>query len=145
MVQYLYHKLKDRKELGGIMAEYGASVPMTDIRDSCWGSFRDTLVREDIPYQWAALNDALPESAEKSGCMRNFRIAAGLEKGDFHGFPFQDSDAYKWLEGVAYSLRWKPDPALEALADGAIETIVAAQQPDGYLDTCYIIRGLSRR
>ena len=134
-----------RKELGGIMAGYGASVPMTDIRDSFWGSFRDTLIREAIPYQWAALNDALPESAEKSGCMRNFRIAAGLETGDFHGFPFQDSDAYKWLEGVAYSLRWKPDPALEALADGAIETIVAAQQPDGYLDTCYIIRGLSRR
>ena len=127
------------------MAKYGVSVPLTDIRDGFWSGFRDTIVREAIPYQWAALNDALPGTAEKSGCMRNFRIAAGQETGDFHGYPFQDSDVYKWLEGVAYSLRWKPDSALEALADGAIQTIAAAQQPDGYLDTYYIIRGLDRR
>ena len=127
------------------MAGYGVPVPLTDIREGFWAGFRETLVREAIPYQWAALNDALPDTAEKSGCMRNFRIAAGLETGDFHGYPFQDSDVYKWLEGVAYSLRWRPDPALEALADGAIDIIAAAQQPDGYLDTYYIIRGLDRR
>ena len=109
-----------------------------------WSSFRDTVAREGIPYQWRALNDAV-EDAEPSYCMRNFRVAAGKEEGSFGGFVFQDSDLAKWLEGVAYSLRWHPDPDLEALADGAIQAIADAQQPDGYLDTYYIINGLDRR
>ena len=109
-----------------------------------WSSFRDTVAREGIPYQWRALNDAV-EDAEPSYCMRNYRVAAGKEEGSFGGFVFQDSDLAKWLEGVAYSLRWHPDPDLEALADGAIQAIADAQQPDGYLDTYYIINGLDRR
>ena len=28
-------------------------------------------------------------------------------KGNFYGFIFQDSDVYKWLEAVAYSLHLK--------------------------------------
>lgn len=115
------------------------------IDDAFWNSFRETLVREGIPYQWDALNDRLPADTEPSYCMRNFRIAAGRETGKHGGYVFQDSDVYKWLEGVAYSLRWHPDPALETVADGAIADIAAAQQPDGYLDTYYIINGLERR
>ena len=115
------------------------------LNDAFWNRFRETVVREGIPYQWKALNDQLPDDTEPSYCMRNFRIAAGREQGEFGGFVFQDSDVYKWLEGVAYSLRWRPDPALEAVADGAIEAIAAAQQPDGYLDTYYIINGLDKR
>ena len=126
------------------MAGCGETLYGAKIGKGFWSSFRDTVVREGIPYQWRALNDEI-EDAEPSRCMRNFRIAAGKETGDFHGFEFQDSDAAKWLEGVAYSLRWHPDPQLEALADGAIRDIVDAQQPDGYMDTYYIIRGLDRR
>ena len=118
---------------------YGATID-----DRFWSAFRNTLVREGIPYQWQALNDRVPD-AEPSHCMRNFRVAAGKEPGGFGGFVFQDSDVAKWLEGVAYSLRWHPDPALEAVADGAIQAIVDAQQPDGYMDTYYIINGLDRR
>ena len=118
---------------------YGATIG-----PGFWSAFRDTVVREGIPYQWKALNDAV-EDAEPSYCMRNFRVAAGREQGSFGGFVFQDSDLAKWLEGVAYSLRWHPDPALEALADGAIQAVADAQQPDGYLDTYYIINGLDRR
>lgn len=114
------------------------------INDKFWSSFRETVVREGIPYQWRALNDEIPD-AEPSYAMRNFRVAAGREEGGFGGCVFQDSDAAKWLEGVAYSLRWHPDPELEALADGAIDDIVAAQRPDGYMDTYYIINGLDRR
>ena len=115
-----------------------------NIDDRFWSAFRNTAVREGIPYQWKALNDQLPD-AEPSRCLRNFRIAAGKEQGEHAGYVFQDSDVAKWLEAVAYSLRWRPDPELEALADGAIQTIVDAQQPDGYLDTYYIINGLDRR
>ncbi|MBQ9008318.1 MAG: glycoside hydrolase family 127 protein [Clostridia bacterium] len=113
--------------------------------DLFFNRVRETLVREGIPYQWEALNDRLPADTAPSYCMRNFRVAAGKEQGTFGGHVFQDSDLYKWLEGVAYSLRWHPDTELEATADAAIETAVAAQQPDGYLDTYYIINGLDKR
>ena len=115
------------------------------IDDTFWNRFRDCVVQEGIPYQWKALNDALPEDTEPSHCLRNFRIAAGKEQGTHQGFVFQDSDVYKWLEGVAFSLRWHPDPQLEALADSAIVEITQAQQADGYLDTYYIINGLEKR
>ena len=127
------------------MNQYGKVLTDVTLNDRFWNRFRETLVREGIPYQWKALNDQLDADAEPSYCMRNFRIAAGREKGDFGGFVFQDSDIYKWLEGVAFSLRWHPDPALEAIADGAIEAVAEAQQPDGYLDTYYIINGLDKR
>ena len=114
------------------------------IDDAFWNGFRETVVREGIPYQWKALNDQIPD-AEPSRCMRNFRIAAGREQGPHAGYVFQDSDAAKWIEGAAYSLMWRPDPELEATIDGAIEEIVAAQQPDGYLNTYYTINGLEKR
>lgn len=38
-----------------------------------------------------------------------------------------------------------PDAKLEVLADETIDLIGAAQQPDGYLDTKYIIDGLENR
>lgn len=121
------------------------SISKVTLDDRFFNRFRETLIREGIPYQWKALNDQLDADAEPSRCMRNFRIAAGKEQGEFGGFVFQDSDLYKWLEGVAFSLRWHPDPALEAVADGAIQAVADAQQPDGYLDTYYIINGLDKR
>jgi len=98
------------------------------------------LVRQEvIPYQWEVLNDRI-EDAARSGCVRNFEISAGKKQGEFYGMVFQDSDLYKWLECVAYSLATLPDPKLEALADSVIELIGAAQHPDGYINTYYTIK-----
>ena len=112
----------------------GQFLQKTQVKDTFWTRTRETVRREGIPYQWRALNDAVPDAAP-SHCMRNFRIAAGREAGGHAGCVFQDSDVAKWIEGAAYTLRWHPDEALEAVVDGAIEEVVAAQQPDGYLDT----------
>lgn len=114
------------------------------IDDKFWGNYMELIRNHVIPYQWEALNDRI-EGAEKSYCMQNFRRAAGLEEGEFNGCVFQDSDLYKWLEAVAYSLEMHPDRKLEELADGAIDLMEKAQQPDGYLDTLYIIGGLDKR
>lgn len=114
------------------------------INDAFWTGIRETIRQEGIPYQWEAINDRVAGAAP-SFCMRNFRIASGTEKGKHGGYVFQDSDVAKWLEGVAWSLMSKPDPELEALADSAISEIIAAQQPDGYMDTYYIINGLEKR
>ena len=113
------------------------------IDDAFWSPVRETVRREGIPYQWAALNDRV-EGAAQSYCMQNFRNAAAGE-GKHGGCIFQDSDVAKWLEAVAYTLMWHPDAELEAIADGAIDEVVAAQQSDGYMDTYYIINGLDKR
>ena len=114
------------------------------VSDKFWGEYMELVRSQVIPYQWEALNDRI-EGATPSHCIHNFRVAAGLEEGGFQGFVFQDSDLYKWLEAVAWSLAWHPDAKLEALADETIDLIGAAQQPDGYLDTKYIIDGLENR
>ena len=128
------------------MTGYGLEkTGQVHIDDLFWNQFRETLIREGISYQWKALNDELPEDTAKSHCLANFRIAAGKEQGSHQGWVFQDSDIYKWLEGVAYSLRFHPDEKLEELAEYAIDTIADAQQPDGYLNTYYTIGGLDKR
>ena len=53
---------------------------------------------------------------------------------------FQDSDVAKWLEAAAYSLVLRPDAELERQADELIALIGRAQQPDGYLDTYFIVK-----
>lgn len=126
------------------MSGAGSFSQTACITDRFWSRIRDTVRREGIPYQWNALNDRI-DDAEPSYCMRNFRIAAGKQRGTHGGFIFQDSDVAKWIEGAAYTLRWHPDPALEETIDAAIKEVIEAQQPDGYLDTYYIINGLEKR
>ena len=108
------------------------SVALRDVQvaDGFFSRYADLVREEVIPYQWEALNDRIP-GAEKSGCLRNFRIAAGREAGEFTGMVFQDSDIGKWLEAVAYSLTTHPDAALERTADEVIELLEAAQREDG--------------
>lgn len=114
------------------------------VTDPFWSSFTK-LVRETvIPYQLEALNDRVPE-ADPSYAIRNFRIAAGLEEGEFGGMVFQDSDLAKWLEAVGYSLMTHPDPELERKADEVIDLVVQAQHEDGYLNTYYTIKEPGRR
>lgn len=50
---------------------------------------------------------------------------------------FWESDLSKWIEAASYSLATHPDAGLEALVDEAIAFLVAAQQPDGYLNLWY--------
>lgn len=123
---------------------HSLSLNQIQIEDMFWKEYMELVRNHVIPYQWEALNDRIKE-AEPSYCIQNFRVAAKLEEGSFQGMVFQDSDVYKWLEAVAYSLMWHPDEKLEQTADETIDLIAAAQQPDGYLDTYYIINGLEKR
>lgn len=114
------------------------------ITDNFWKAKLDIVKDKMIPYQWEALNDRIADAAP-SHCIHNFKIAAGMEEGAFAGCVFQDSDLAKWLEAVGYILLYKKDEELEAIADSVIDIIEKAQQPDGYLDTYYIINGLDKR
>jgi uncharacterized protein len=115
-----------------------------ELRDQFWSKYEKLIREVAIPYQWNALNDQAG-SEEPSHAIKNFKIAAGLEKGEFYGFVFQDSDVAKWLEGVSYSLENNPDEKLESLADQTIDIIGKAQQPDGYLNTYFTIKEPGKR
>ena len=114
------------------------------VEDKFWGSYIKLVREQVIPYQWEALNDRV-EGADKSYCIQNFRRAAGIETGEFNGFVFQDSDLYKWIEAVAFSLEMQPDSEIEQWADSVIDLMEKAQQPDGYLDTYYILKEPDKR
>lgn len=120
------------------------SLNQVQINDDFWNHYVSLVRNTVIPYQWEALNDRVPD-AEPSHAIHNFRIAAGLETGEYHGWVFQDSDLAKWLEAVAYSLQQYPDAALEQTADETIDLIVQAQQSDGYLNTYYTIKEPGKR
>jgi DUF1680 family protein len=75
------------------------------------------------------------EQCAKTGRVDNFAIAAGLKKGKYTGYQFNDSDVYKAIEGAAYILQTQYDANLDHYLDSLIAIIAAAQEPDGYLYT----------
>jgi DUF1680 family protein len=80
----------------------------------------------------------------KTGRIRNFEKAA-RRSGEHEGVYYDDSDVYKAIEAMAYSLRNNPDPYIRQKADEWIAKIAAAQLPDGYLNTYYTLKGLQNR
>ncbi|MEJ8840857.1 beta-L-arabinofuranosidase domain-containing protein [Lacibacter sp. H375] len=77
--------------------------------------------------------------------LRNFERVA-RNKGEQHeGIFYDDSDVFKALEAMAYSLKTHPNAEMEKKCDEWIDKIAAAQQPDGYLNTWYTLKGLQDR
>ncbi|MBQ7295554.1 MAG: glycoside hydrolase family 127 protein [Clostridia bacterium] len=113
------------------------------------GKYQRLIKDVVIPYQYEVLSDNLPDT-EKSHVIDNFinagKALRGEDVGDgFYGMVFQDSDAAKWLEAVAYSLAIFPDKKLEETADRLIDIIAEAQDEDGYLNTYYTIKDTDKR
>jgi DUF1680 family protein len=115
-------------------------VPFTEVRftQGVFASRQATNRVVTIPFGL--------EQCEKSGRMKNFDLAAEVIKRRSAGestfqnkpvttYPFDDSDVFKALEGVAYSLQTNPDPVMLAKAEDLIKRIAAAQEADGYLYT----------
>ncbi|MGP3778620.1 glycoside hydrolase family 127 protein [Halanaerobium saccharolyticum] len=75
----------------------------------------------------------------KTGRLKNFKKAAGMEAGNFYGMFFNDSDVYKWLEAASYTLANIDDSKLSKRVENAIELIAEAQEDDGYLNTYFIL------
>jgi hypothetical protein len=77
--------------------------------------------------------------------IKNFEKVA-RNKGEQHeGIFYDDSDVFKALEAMAYSLKTHPSAEMERKCDEWIDKIAAAQQPDGYLNTWYTLKGLQDR
>ncbi|HLP24220.1 MAG TPA: beta-L-arabinofuranosidase domain-containing protein, partial [Acidobacteriota bacterium] len=115
-------------------------VPFTAVRvtDGFWKAKQETNRTVTVPFALA--------QCEESGRLKNFDLAAEVMRRRAAGendlqvspptiFPFDDTDAYKAIEGASYVLSMRPDPALAATLDGWIARIAAAQERDGYLYT----------
>jgi len=110
-------------------------VPFTavKVKDSFWAPKIETNRKVTIPFAF--------EQCEKSGRIYNFERAAKVLRGETvtdlrpPGYPFDDTDPYKVIEGASYALSVTPDPQLDAYVDTLIAKIGAAQEKDGYLYT----------
>ncbi len=110
-----------------------APVPFQEvhIKDGFWS--------KRIHTNRTATIEANLHQCEVTGRIRNFAVAGKLEKGKHKGLLFDDSDLYKVLEGIAYTLSNQRDAELEKRTDAIIDQIAAAQQPDGYLNTYFTL------
>lgn len=109
-----------------------------EIEDRFWKPRIHTVSKVTIPV-------CIDQTEVKTARIRNFEKVAA-RKGEGHeGIYYDDSDVYKALEAMAYSLKNDPDPNLEKKADEWIDKIAAAQLPDGYLNTYYSLTGIGKR
>jgi uncharacterized protein len=110
-------------------------VPFTAVQvtDQFWAPRIEINRTVTIPFAFG--------KNEETGRVNNFVRAADVLKGHPPadrkppGYPFDDTDIYKVLEGASYTLSVKPDPKLSSYLDGLIATIASAQEKDGYLYT----------
>lgn len=114
------------------------SFSTVHITDAFWKPRVDAVAQVTIPV-------CMDQTEIKTPRIRNFEKVARKQGEKHEGIYFDDSDVYKALEAIAYSLRNQPDATVEMRADGWIAKIAAAQQPDGYLNTYYTLTGLDKR
>ncbi len=106
--------------------QYGS----VEMADPFWDARRETIRRTAILRQWFHL--------ERTGCVDNFRIAAGVKTGEFRGWGFADSDLYKWLEAAVIIAAKNPgDTELAGHVEEMIDLIRRTQSPDGYINTYF--------
>ena len=126
-----------RKKDGPMKRITPVAFSQVKIEDSFWSP---RLER----HRTATLPVCIDQIENQTGRIRNFENAA-KGRGEHSGIYFDDSDVYKALEGMAYSLQIHPDPELEAKCDEWIDKFAAAQQPDGYINTFFTLTGLENR
>ena len=110
-------------------------VPFTSVKvtDNFWGQRLQASREVTIPLAFS--------KCEETGRYQNFVEARQQMDADHNlgfrvvGFPFDDTDVYKTIEGASYLLQTYPDEKLEAYIDSVLVLVAAAQEPDGYLYT----------
>jgi DUF1680 family protein len=113
-------------------------VPFTAVKvmqNTFWGQRIHAAREVTIPLAFS--------KCKSEGRYDNFVKAAHPSKdydvSKFMGFPFDDTDVYKTIEGASYVLQTYPDKKLKAYIDSVLDVVAAAQEPDGYLYTARTI------
>lgn len=109
-----------------------------NITDSFWKPTLDKVAT-------TTLQACIYQTEVKTPRIRNFEKVARGKNEKHEGIFYDDSDVFKALEAIAYSLKNHPNPELEKKADEWIDKIAAAQLPDGYINTYYSLGRLDER
>ncbi|MGI8457088.1 MAG: glycoside hydrolase family 127 protein [Propionibacteriaceae bacterium] len=113
------------------------------ITGGLWAERRQVNRDVSVPQAWDRLHAA--------GNFANLELAAGIATGDYtNDLPFLDSDLYKWLEAIGWTLA---DPDLTAASTEQLQDYLkesctlleSAQEEDGYLDSNFQVRTPGRR
>ncbi len=112
-------------------------VDAVTFSDAFWAPRLARTRAVTLPAQYALL--------ENTGRLDNFRRAAGALAAPFRGYFFNDSDVYKWLEGALWALAASDAPELMQQVETVIALILAAQGPDGYLNTYFTFERAAER
>jgi len=108
-----------------------------ELRGGFWGPRLKTHHEVTVPHALDRL--------EQAGHVANFDLAAGVGEGTLRGHHAFDSDLHKALEGALYSLAHRDDPKLRRRVEGVVDRILVAQQTDGFLISCYIVKDPDKR
>lgn len=108
------------------------------ITDSFWKPTLDKVAT-------TTLQACIYQTEVKTPRIRNFEKVARNKNERHEGIFYDDSDVFKALEAIAYSLKNHPDPELEKKADEWIDKVAAAQLEDGYINTYYTLGRLNER
>jgi DUF1680 family protein len=125
-VLYLDHSLNARLH----------PVPIQAVRmgEGFWTARRKVTTERSLPSMLALL--------EEHGVVDNFRRLAGKPELQRKGPLYTDSDLYKWIEGASWALASNETSdadkkSLRGDIDSLTNTILAAQEPSGYLNTYF--------
>src|SRR2546423_1571581 len=113
------------------------AVHAVTIENGFWAQRREVNVSKSIPSMGKLL--------EANGRIDNFRRLIGKSTAAQRGPVYSDSDVYKWTEAASFALQSGERSELHAAVDNIAKDMMAAQQPDGYLNTYYIGEHASQR
>ena len=105
-------------------------VNAVTIENGFWAQRREVNVSKSIPSMGKLL--------EANGRMDNFRRLVGKSTAAQRGPVYSDSDVYKWMEAAGFVLQSGERPELRTSVDKIAKDVIAAQEPNGYLNTYFV-------
>lgn len=114
---------------------HGVPIQAVTLKEGFWADRRRQNTEVSIP--------TLHKEFEDRGIFDNFRRLAG-KKVARRGPLYTDSDVYKWMEAIAFEMQ-SGEMRNRQLLEDAIPVVLAAQGPDGYLNTYYSMERADQR
>lgn len=119
-----------RPVIPGRGAARGIGLGELTLRPGFWARLQETNGRATLAHAFAWM--------ARLGWTANFdAVAAGTTSAERPGWMFSDSEVYKLMEALAWEHGRTADPEVEAMFGALSARVAAAQDPDGYLNTCY--------
>ena len=114
------------------------SFSQVNVTDNFWKPKIDKVATKTLAA-------CIYQTETATGRIRNFEKVARKKAEKHEGIFYDDSDVFKALEAMGYSLKTHPSKEMEKKCDEWIDKIAAAQQSDGYLNTFYTLTNLKDR